>query len=190
MFQRIVKKNKAFDKRHKDPEKNYGIHGVELHFILKGSHGASQFLLYTNRQLPHVQKEIVDRIVLNNPHLSAHHKKLLSYNGAFTKGKELEETIEWQKFLNSLELGSDACLVEPMAADIGFHSPVPLYEGHEPIRHQLCKMKFDGENFTPPVYGDPVICPYLDNDVPCYYDGSSLLAKDVWNGVITVKGNI
>jgi len=47
----------AFDKRNSNPSKNYGIHGVEIRFVLKAELGAVQFVLATNWQLPHVQKE-------------------------------------------------------------------------------------------------------------------------------------
>ena len=56
-FERIVTMRPAFDRRHKDPHKNYGIHGVELRMVLRGAKGATQFLLYTNWQLPHVTEE-------------------------------------------------------------------------------------------------------------------------------------
>jgi hypothetical protein len=48
----------AFDRRDPDPKKNYGIHGVEIRFVLKGKKGATQFVIYTNWFLPHVQKEL------------------------------------------------------------------------------------------------------------------------------------
>jgi hypothetical protein len=47
----------AYDKRNPDPSKNYGIHGVDIYFILKGDKGAVQFALYTDWQLPHIQDE-------------------------------------------------------------------------------------------------------------------------------------
>jgi hypothetical protein len=47
----------AFDKRHVDPKKNYGIHGVEMRFVVSGPEGAVQFLLYTNWQMPAVREE-------------------------------------------------------------------------------------------------------------------------------------
>lgn len=56
-FERIVTFSPAFDKRSADPSKNYGIHGVELRMILKGPKGATQFVLYTNWMLPHVDEE-------------------------------------------------------------------------------------------------------------------------------------
>lgn len=56
-MEKFVKFEPAYDKRNSDPNKNYGIHGVNIRFILKGEHGAVQFLLYTNWQLPHVKKE-------------------------------------------------------------------------------------------------------------------------------------
>jgi len=48
-----------------------------------------------------------------------------------------------------------ACLWEPMAADIGYHSHVPMYEG-QPLMTDHCEV----------ING------------PCYYDGSSLQADD------------
>lgn len=47
----------AFDKRSKDPSKNYGVHGVEMKWFLKGPKGAIQFVVFTNWMLPHVQAE-------------------------------------------------------------------------------------------------------------------------------------
>lgn len=61
-LERIVKVNPAYDKRHSDPSKNYGIHGAEMIFLLKGKKGCIQFVFCTNWQLPHVQKEFDDRI--------------------------------------------------------------------------------------------------------------------------------
>lgn len=58
-FERIVTMSPAFDKRHTDPSKNYGIHGVDLRMVLKGPLGAAQFVLYTNWQLPHVTQETI-----------------------------------------------------------------------------------------------------------------------------------
>jgi hypothetical protein len=59
----------AFDKRSTDPNKNYGIHGCNLRFVLKGPLGAVQFLLMTNWQLPHVTEEFLKRPVQDETHL-------------------------------------------------------------------------------------------------------------------------
>lgn len=56
-FERIVTMSPAFDRRDPNPSKNYGIHGVELRMVLKGPKGATQFVLYTNWMLPHVERE-------------------------------------------------------------------------------------------------------------------------------------
>lgn len=56
-MEKIIKFAPAYDKRHSDPKKNYGVHGVELKFILKGEEGAVQFVIFTNWMLPNVQKE-------------------------------------------------------------------------------------------------------------------------------------
>ena len=51
-FERIYEFSPAFDKRDPEPSKNYGIHGVEIHFVLKGPEGAVSFTLYTGWLLP------------------------------------------------------------------------------------------------------------------------------------------
>lgn len=56
-MEKIVRFKAAYDKRHVDPKKNYGIHGLQIFFVLKGKLGAISFSLSTNWQLPHVQKE-------------------------------------------------------------------------------------------------------------------------------------
>jgi len=38
-FERIVRTRPPFDKRNPNPNKNYGIHGVDIWFILKGKKG-------------------------------------------------------------------------------------------------------------------------------------------------------
>lgn len=58
-FEKIITLTPAYDKRHKDPSKNYGIHGVNLLMVLKGEKGAVNFTLYTNWQLPHVTEEML-----------------------------------------------------------------------------------------------------------------------------------
>jgi hypothetical protein len=86
-------------------------------------------------------------------------------------------------------LPSDHPCVRPMPVDLGYHSPKPMYEGQEPMRHIYKFPKFPTnfetwEGGEPGVYGDPVICPYLDGDVPCYYDGSGLNAEPVFERLL------
>ena len=71
-MERIVQFQPAFNRRDDDPNKNYEIHGVTLRMILKGNKGATQFVLYTNWQLPHVTKEFKyeDRFIYNDVHYS------------------------------------------------------------------------------------------------------------------------
>ena len=56
-MERIVNLSPAYDRRSKDPDKNYGIHGVELRMVVKGELGAVQFVVFTNWMLPHIYKE-------------------------------------------------------------------------------------------------------------------------------------
>lgn len=60
-FERIIQLRPAYDKRDSDPSKNYGVHGVDLLFVLKGSKGAVQFLLYTNWHLSRVEEEFMNK---------------------------------------------------------------------------------------------------------------------------------
>lgn len=127
-FKQIVEFDPAFDRRSPNPRENYGIHGVELRMVLKSPDGAVQFVLYTNWMLPHVRKEMHERML---------------------RGPDL--------------IGLQ-CAYDPMPADLGYHSPKPMFEGHEPIG----------------------ACPYIDG--PCYYDGSGLNANRIFD-VLVAEGS-
>lgn len=64
-LEQVVKFFPAWDKRSPDPKKNYGIHCVELLMLLKGEKGAVQFKLFTNWNLPQVQKETDAKYLIN-----------------------------------------------------------------------------------------------------------------------------
>ena len=63
MMEKIIEITPAYDKRDSNPNKNGGIHGVELRFLLKGKKGVIQFLIYTNWMLPKVQKEVDEQML-------------------------------------------------------------------------------------------------------------------------------
>lgn len=112
-FEKIIRVSPPYDKRHSDPKKNYGIGGMSLRFILKGTKGATQFVFLTGQYQKHVADELATK-----------------YDGRY----------------NSFH---------GRGADIGYHSPVPHYEGQS-----ICQND----------------CEVLGG--PCYYDGSSLQAGD------------
>lgn len=119
-LRREVSMSPAFDKRHPDPRKNYGIHGVEMRMYVIGKRGAVQFVLYTNWHLPHVDAELR------------------------AKGPKLSAT----------------------PADLGYHSPIPTYEGQEDYGHDDCHL-LGGR---------------------CYYDGSGLNAERIFD-VLRAEGS-
>ena len=123
-MKKLIELTPAYDKRNVDPNKNYGVHGVELRMVLKGKLGAVQFILYTNWYLPHV-------------------------------------TIESRKEMSP----GKYFLYEPLPADLGYHSPKPMYEGQNSIGP----------------------CAYLNNK-SCYYDGSGLNANRIYE-VLLEKGS-
>jgi len=63
-FTKEIRFEPAFDRRHSDPNQNYGINGVDLWFFLKGPKGGVSFHVLTNWQLPHVQKETDARMLM------------------------------------------------------------------------------------------------------------------------------
>ena len=127
-FEKIVEFEPAFDKRHLDSSKNYGVHGVDLKMILKGERGVVQFVLFTNWHLQHVMQEFLNKPILNEVDIK--------------------------------------CRFLPMPADLGYHSPVPIYEGQTTVTDN---------------------CKYL-NGKPCYYDGSGLNAERIYK-VLLEKGS-
>lgn len=115
----------------------YGIHGAELRMIVKGERGAVQFVVYTNWQMPHIVKDTINKdYMMDATDISLKQNTALKVNFC------------------------------PMPADLGYHSPKPMYEHQEPI----------GSN-----------CPYIKGGV-CYYDGSSLNAEPVFDLLVT-KGS-
>lgn len=58
------------------------------------------------------------------------------------------------------------CAFTPQPADIGYHSPKPMWEGQEPMTNS---------------------CECLGG-VPCYYDGSGLYAEEIYK-VLVEKGS-
>jgi hypothetical protein len=125
-MEKIIQFDPAYDKRHPHPSQNYGIHGVDLRFVLKGELGATQFVVFTNWQLPHVTEEL-----LGEP-----------------------------KHLDAIGIST---LFLPLPADVGYHSPTPMYDGQEPMSDR---------------------CEYLDGR-PCYYDGSGLQAERLFSRFVT-----
>lgn len=57
-FVRCLKMSVPFDRRHSDPQKNYGIHGITLNCILIKDKKAVQFAAYLPVYLPHVANEL------------------------------------------------------------------------------------------------------------------------------------
>ena len=128
-FEKIVGCTPAFDKRSPVPSKDYGIHGVNINFILKGKLGAVQFVIFTNWQLPEVSKE------------------------------------HWSKYSNEPSMLKS--LLEPLPADVGYHSYKPMWKGQAPVTES---------------------CEYLEGK-PCYYDGSGLEAERVFKEIFLRQGS-
>ena len=56
-FEKIVEFEPAYDKRHPNPKKNYGIGSIRIRFVLKKGNKAVQFLFGTKWYLPETIEE-------------------------------------------------------------------------------------------------------------------------------------
>lgn len=165
-FQEIIQFIPAYDKRDPDPKKNFGIHSVELRMVLKGPEGAVQFVLYTQWMLPHVQENLDQKTI---------------------------KSIAKEPASGQTQL---ACFYHPLPADLGYHSPKPMYPDQKPMGSE----KFDFLN-TETLRGETgdieiptrvetgtfTPCEYLDGK-PCYYDGSTLNAERIYD-VLVAEGS-
>jgi len=60
MYRREIKFVKAWDKRHKDSKKNYGVNGVDIRFFFHGPAGTIQFIVASGWMLKSVEKSLSD----------------------------------------------------------------------------------------------------------------------------------
>jgi hypothetical protein len=84
------------------------------------------------------------------------------------------------------------CFWQPMAADLGYHSKTPMYEGQKPMGAVDMKINPDeskeiADRFIRTETGTFTPCEYLDG-APCYYDGSGLQAETVLQMLIEKGG--
>lgn len=80
---------------------------------------------------------------------------------------------------------SNVMSLYPLPADVGYHSPVPRYEGQTRIGEVSFDVDSMSETEKVPEKDLP-ICEYLGK--PCYYDGSGLAAEEVFN-ILTADGS-
>ncbi len=89
-FDKKIEFSPAFDKRHSDPSKNYGIHGADMRWYLMGPEGAVQFVVYTSWHLPHVQAEMDLKPLSEGCTRYMHHKPLPADIGYHSKVPQYE----------------------------------------------------------------------------------------------------
>lgn len=189
----------AFDR----VSEGYGIHGVDITLILKGELGAVQFMIFTNRMLHDTHDRLMKKYLYEGKFKNLTPEQLntiKNYHGPFTEGKEIEELVEYEKFINKIDPTEslEFFMVRPMAADLGYHSPKPMYDGHEAmgsIKYEGYKDVQVGKNKdgSPRMLKSPIAIKVPDAEIPgceildgkrCWYDGSGLAAKDVYEILI------
>ena len=86
-FDRAVVFHPAYDFRN-HPAGNYGIHGVALRFLLRGDHGAVQFILFTDWQLPSARESVYPWDMVCRPTAAdlGYHSRTQMYEGQTTIG--------------------------------------------------------------------------------------------------------
>ena len=94
MSERIVIWTPAYDRRNPDPAKNYGVHGMELRFVLKEPGvGATQFVIFTNWMLPHLRygpRRIEGFLTEPTPDDVGYHALVAQYEGQETMAEACE----------------------------------------------------------------------------------------------------
>lgn len=83
----------AFDKRDPTPQKNYGIHGMDLQFFLRGPKGVIQFVIYTNWHLPHVEEEMLNKEVTDTIDIKCRFLPLPAIIGCHSPVPKYEDQI-------------------------------------------------------------------------------------------------
>lgn len=73
MFERLVSFEPAFERRHANPAQDYGIGSVTLRFVLRGEHGAVDWLLFTNWYLPETRANLGDEFPTPGPQVLTYH---------------------------------------------------------------------------------------------------------------------
>lgn len=110
-------------------------------------------------------------------------------------GMHLQKTWDWWKATGRMQHAYKL----DMGVDVGYHSPVPRYEGQNPVQPSRMKIK-EGFDITNPKnvqdildnvsfekVGDrPPVCELLG--VPCYSDGSAMRAEP-WHETLIEKGD-
>ncbi len=82
-MERITNVRLPFDLRNSDPKKDYGIHGLDVWFILKGEKGAVQYAVSFPVYLPHLKNtKGLDEIFGFDV---GHHSKQATYEGQTSK---------------------------------------------------------------------------------------------------------
>lgn len=60
-LERLIWSRNAYEERHEDPSKDYGVAGVTLGFVVIGSEGAVEWELLTNSYLPATEEAYKER---------------------------------------------------------------------------------------------------------------------------------
>ena len=132
MFTRKIVWRPAFDKRHKDPKKNCGIHGAEFQFQLIGPDGGVTFTVFTNWMLPHVQEE-TDRRAPDKEFPYLFHKP----QPAGVDGHWKIPSYEWQTPIKDCLITGGDCYCDGSALLSTDIFNLLVAEGEEPVWAKL-----------------------------------------------------
>jgi len=133
-MKQVIEFRPAFDKRHKDPNKNHGIHGVELAFYLIGDKGVIQFVVSTNWQLPHVQKEMDDRSP--DPRFPYLHHKPMAMDLGYHSPRRM---YEGQTPMDDCRFFGGKCYYDGSSEDADDVFKVLCLEGHDGVWREMKK---------------------------------------------------
>lgn len=125
-MEKIIEIQPPFDKRNSDPNKNYGIHGLQFKYIIKGKHGSVQWMCYTGLHLDHVRKELSVKGYDNYSFMAAE----LGYHAN-------EPRYEGQQKMECCYTGKGFCYYDGSTLNAERLLPIFLNEGSEGIWSEL-----------------------------------------------------
>jgi hypothetical protein len=164
-LERIFLLQPAFDKRHSNPEQNYGIGTVSGMLVVKGPSGAVHFSFLSGIHLPHIEKELIAKYGSDLRTLGILSRGMGTDVGYHSPKPMFEgQNVVWpakmkKKNPDLEDPGNNATQKERLA--------------------YIENIEWEKIGDTPPV------CQFIG--VPCYCDGSAMRADD-WYQVFLEEG--
>jgi hypothetical protein len=173
-LERITMFRPAYDKRHSDPKKNYGIGAVHCFMLVKGKKGAAHFSFATGMLLPSTVRDYIRDGRAKYEFIGENHEHYLNKPMGFDVGYHAKKK-QW----DGQELRWPTRMVKKKGYEIK-----PYNDKGKPPEENLKELT-DNVKFVK-IGKKPPVCDWIG--VPCYSDGSAMEAER-WMDILIEKGS-